>query len=119
MYKIQIQQKTLWNIKFLFYNNRWMILQLKGLIQLSQFIKMTHPLRKHAYSNILKISPPKRWKFSDKISDIFFHISAQNIDYGYSLGPPRRGGSNENPQSMVWAEIWKVMYTPVNPSFTI
>ena len=39
MYKIQIQQKTLWNIKFLFYNNRWMILQLKGLIQLSQIYK--------------------------------------------------------------------------------
>ena len=24
-----------------------------------------------------------------------FHISAQNIDCGYSLEPPRRGGSNE------------------------
>ena len=24
---------------------------------------------------------------------IFFHISAQNIDCGYSLEPPRRGGS--------------------------
>ena len=32
-------------------------------------------------------------------SDIF-HISAQNIDCGYSLEPPRRGGSNEYPQSM-------------------
>ena len=28
-----------------------------------------------------------------------FHISAQNIDCGYSLEPPRRGGSNEYPQS--------------------
>ena len=50
---------------------------------------------------------------------IFFHISAQNIDYGYSLEPPRRCGSNEYPQSMFWTEIWKIMYTPVNPSFTI
>ena len=41
----------------------------------------------------------KKWKFSDKNSDIF-HISAQNIDCGYSLEPPRRGGSNEYPQSM-------------------
>ena len=32
-------------------------------------------------------------------SDIF-HVSAQNIDCGYSLEPPRRGGSNEYPQSM-------------------
>ena len=29
-----------------------------------------------------------------------FHISAQNIDCGYSLEPPRRGGSNEYPQSI-------------------
>ena len=43
----------------------------------------------------------KNWKFSDKKkkSDIF-HISAQNIDFGYSLEPPRRGGSNAYPQSM-------------------
>ena len=41
----------------------------------------------------------KKWKFSDKKSDIF-HISAQNIDCGYSLEPPQRGGSNEYPQSM-------------------
>ena len=34
-----------------------------------------------------------------------FLISAQNIDYGYSLEPPRRGGSNEYPQSMFCAEI--------------
>ena len=76
------------------------------------------PLRKHAYSTILEILPPKNENFQIKISDIF-HISAQNIDCGYSLEPPRRGGSNENPQSMFWAEIRKIMYTPVNPSFTI
>ena len=39
---------------------------------------------------------------------INFLISAQNIDCGYSLEPPRRGGSNEYPQSMFWAEIWKI-----------
>ena len=31
---------------------------------------------------------------------IIFLISGQNIDCGYSLEPPRRGGSNEYPQSM-------------------
>ena len=56
-------------------------------------------LRKHAYSNIKKISPPKTENFHMKNSDIF-HISAHNIDCGYSLEPPRRGGSNEYPQSM-------------------
>ena len=39
---------------------------------------------------------------------IIFLISAQNIDCGYSLEPPRRGGSNEYPQSMFWADIWKI-----------
>ena len=48
----------------------------------------------------------KNWEFSDKNSDIF-HIIAQNIDCGYSLEPPRRGGSNEYPQSMFWANIRK------------
>ena len=45
-------------------------------------------LRKHAYSNILKILPSKNGNFSDKKSDKF-HISAENIDCGYSLEPPR------------------------------
>ena len=45
-------------------------------------------LGKHAYSNILKISTPKTEDFQMK-SCIIFHISAQNIDYGYSLELPR------------------------------
>ena len=58
-----------------------------------------HSLRKRAYSNILKILPPKNERIQIKNSDIF-HISAQNIDCGYSLEPPHRGGSNEYPQSL-------------------
>ena len=38
--------------------------------------------------------------FQKKNSDIF-HYSARNLDWGYSLEPPRRGGSNEYPQSML------------------
>ena len=48
----------------------------------------------------------------------FFFIYAQNIDCGYSLEPPRRGGSNVYPQSMFLSVNRKIMYTPVNPSFT-
>ena len=44
---------------------------------------------KHAYSNILKILLPKTENFQIKIL-LFFHISAQNIDCGYSLEPLRR-----------------------------
>ena len=47
----------------------------------------------------IKISPPKTGSFQIKKSDIFY-IFAQNIDCGYSFEPPRRGGSNEYPQSM-------------------
>ena len=42
----------------------------------------------------------KNENFQIKYSDIF-HISAQNIDCGYSLELPRQGGSYEYPQSMV------------------
>ena len=35
---------------------------------------------------------------------IIFLISTQNIGCGYSLEPPRRGGSNEYQQSMFLAE---------------
>ena len=52
-------------------------------------------LRKHAYLNLLKILQPKKGKFSDKKKSDIFHISSQNINYGYSLEPPRLGGSNE------------------------
>ena len=71
-------------------------------------------LFKHIEDFTSKISK----KFSDKSPDIV-HISAQNIDCGYSLEPPRRGGSNEYPQFMFFSKIRKIMYTPVNPSFTI
>ena len=36
-------------------------------------------------------------------NDIFL-IFAQNIDCGYMLEPPRRGGSNEYPESMFWSK---------------
>ena len=48
---------------------------------------------------ILKILPPKNENFQIKKSDIF-QDSAQNIDCEYSLELPRRGSSNEYPQSM-------------------
>ena len=53
-----------------------------------EFNKYQSTLR-NAYSNILKSlqlkkkKKKKKRKFSDKKSDIF-HISAQNIDFGYS-----------------------------------
>ena len=58
----------------------------------------------------------KKWKFSDKKSDIS-HISAQNIDCGYSLEPPRWGGSNEYLQSMFLNRNKKNNIYPCKPQF--
>ena len=60
----------------------------------------------------------KMENFQLKKFDIFL-IFAQNIDCGYTLEPPRRGGSNEYPQSMFWSKNKKSRYTPANPSFAI
>ena len=57
--------------------------------------------------------------FQIKNIPIFNIFLIKNIDCGYSLEPPRRGGSNEYPQSMFLAEIRKIMYTPVNPQFLL
>ena len=71
-------------------------------------------LRKHVYSNIKKISPPKIENFQIKNSDSL-HISAQNIDCGYSLELPRQGSSNEYPQSMFVCLFVLRFYGPVKP----
>ena len=61
---------------------------------------MCSPLRKQAFSHIYNISSPKTEIFQIKKNSDIFHISAQNIDCGCLLEPPRRGGSNEFLQSM-------------------
>ena len=64
-----------------------------------------------------EILPPKNENFQIKNSDNFFHISVENIDCGYSLEPPRRGGSNEYPQSMFLSRSKKNNVYPCNPQF--
>ena len=59
---------------------------------------------KHAYSNILKTSPPKIENFRIKNYDIF-HISEAVLTSTNNL--------------CFSAEIRKIIYTHVNPSFTI
>ena len=54
--------------------------------------------------------------FQTKNSDIF-HISAQNIDCGYSLEPPLRGSSKEYPQSMFLSRNKKNYVYPCKPQF--
>ena len=123
-------------MKFSIYLNRRVFVMDKGEVNLAAFNKANHrkrfsktilhllkgycnpALRKDAFSNILKILPPKTEGFQINIL-IFFHISALNIDFRYSLEPPRRGGSYEYPQSMFLSRKKKNNVYPVNPSFTI
>ena len=63
------------------------------------------------------------WKFYHQNMKIFrqkiltFQISVQNIDCGYSLELPRRGGSNEYPQSMFLGKNKKNNIYPCKPQF--
>ena len=75
-------------------------------------------LRKLAHAIYSEFLALKIANFQLNIFDIFL-IFAQNINCGYKLEPPRRGGSNEFPQSMFWSKNKKNRYTPANPSFTI
>ena len=58
--------------------------------------------------------------FQLKNFDIFL-IFAQNINIncGYTLEPPSRGGSNEYPQSRFWSKNKENKYNPAYPSFAI
>ena len=65
--------------------------------------------RKHTY---IILTPLKPHFYIVKLGFtgvyIIFLISAQIIDCVYSLEPPHRCGSNEYPQSIFCAEIWKI-----------
>ena len=63
-----------------------------------------------------KILPLKTENFQIKTPDIV-HIYVQNIDCGYLLEPPRRGGSNEYPQSMFLSRNKKNNIYSCKPQF--
>ena len=67
--------------------------QLKGSVYEGEYITKTRLFK------YIEHFTAQKENFQIKKSDIF-NISAQNIDCGYSLEPPRRGGSNVYPQSM-------------------
>ena len=76
--------------------------------------------RKHAYSNIMRILPPKRNENFQKKNSGSFHISSQNIDCGYFFEPPQRGGSYEYPHSMFLnrnKNIKNINVYPCKPQF--
>ena len=71
--------------------NHLMQAVLSGVIILR---KLAHAI----YRDLIFCSEEKfQWRHFD-----FFNIFAQNIHCGYTLEPPRRGGSNGYPQCIFW-----------------
>ena len=65
--------------------------------------------RKHAYIILTPVNPTFILYNRDlQVYTLFFLFLPKNIDCRYSLEPPRRGGSNVYPQSIFWAELWKI-----------
>ena len=92
----------------------WNTPQYSAAVPLSLFIFITKTrLFKYIENLTCKLETEN---FQTKISDIF-HISAQNIDCGYSLEPPWRGGSNEYQQSMFLSKNKKNNVYPCKPQF--
>ena len=86
----------------------------KGVVTIKPFYITITCLLKY-----LKILLLKNENFRIKNLIFFLYFCSKNIGCGYTLEPPRGGGSNAYPQSMFLNRNKKNKYTPVNPSFTI
>ena len=78
--------------------------------------KVSYITKTYLFKYTENFSTKKNENFQTKKSDTF-QISAQNIDCGYSLEPPRWGGSNEYPQSMLLSRDKKNNVYPCKPQF--
>ena len=61
----------------------------------------------------------KNRKCSVEKKNDYFLFFAQNIDCGYKVEPPRRGGYNEYLQSMFWSKNKKKKVYPCIPHFLL
>ena len=86
---------------------------------IAQLVMYLLSILKTRPGNIQRIfSAVKIENLTSKNFDIL-NMFAQNIDCGCMLEPPRRGASNEYPQSMFWTKNKKNRCTPAYPSFII
>ena len=98
-------------LKFKHPVNNWCLLDMNNLLRIGKIwdLKVQVHITKTCLYNCDPIKPHFYIvKLGFTGAYIIFYISIQNIDCGYWLEPPCRGGSNEYPQSMFWAEIWKI-----------
>ena len=88
-----------------------MIVHKVKLVANAVVIMKTCPCNIKRFFQFLKIE-----NFIGKSFDIF-NAFAQNSDCGYMLESPRRGSSNEYPQSMFWIRNMKNIVYPCIPQF--
>ena len=94
----------------------WSEASLVTQVILKELLCYDKSLWKQAYSNILRILPPKNENFQVKNSGSF-HISAQNVDCRYLLELPQWGSSNKYPQFMFLSRNKKINVYLCKPQF--
>ena len=77
-------------------------------------------LRKLAHAIYIEFVSTITEKFIEK-KNYILNIFAQNINCGYTLEPPRQGGSNKYPESLFGSKIRKIglLFTLAYPSFAV
>ena len=84
-------------LAFITYKAEWKIqtLALRELLRGVDTLAAFSTTKTHLFKYIENFTTKKNEIFQIKVL-IFFNISSQNIDCGYWLEPPRRGGSDQN-----------------------
>ena len=72
--------------------------QWESITKTGLYMYSFEPLKPHFYTAKLRLTGVY----------INYLVSAQNVNCGYLLEPPQRGGFNKYPQSMFWAEKRKL-----------
>ena len=85
--------------------------------QIDMFVSFLCDITKTSLFKYNENFDSKNCTFSNKKCWYFFIFLLKNIDSGYSLEPPQRGGSNEFPQSMFLSRNKKNNVYPCKPQF--
>ena len=113
---------TVWFVSDLVGNpNCWFLLKIFTLYNLEKIcilhghvfvmVIISHTVTKTCPCNIQRIFFCCKNENSQCTNFDIFLIFAQNIDCGYTLGPPRRGGSNEYLKSLFRSTKFHIMIT--------
>ena len=89
-------------------------------LQITNMCLGSVPMNNHFETHTIKITiitKTSLFIFTKNFTTKKLKISAESMDCGYSLEPPRRGGSNEYPQSMLLSRNKKTNIYPCKLQF--